>query len=243
MKHLRVFAVLALALVPSSMTAQVLRLGSDNRRTIEINATGKVSVTADSAVVKLGFANQAESKDAAYADNVRAGNKIVRALLDAGVSKEDIQTESVNVGQEDESRNGGGVGGKRLYSARQQWQIRVAAADAQKTIDISIAAGSNTVEGVEWDVVDPQALQEKAYAAALTRAKEIAEGVAAQAGVKLGEVMTIINGEGSQGFAKLMVAKAMPPPPPPPPPNENLRLYAGKIEREETVTVIYGIKE
>jgi hypothetical protein len=40
-----------------------------------------------------------------------------------------------------------------------------------------------------------------------------------------------------------MVAKAMPPPPPPPPPNENLRLFAGKIEREETVTGIYGIKE
>jgi uncharacterized protein len=243
MRRLRAFAVLALALVPYDVTAQVIRLGSDNRRTIEIIATGKVSVVADSAEVKLGFTNAADSKDAAYVENVRVGNKIVRALLDAGISKDDIQTQSVNVGQEDQSRRGGGTGGKRLYSARQQWQVRVAATDAQRTIDIAITAGSNTVEGVEWGVVDPQALQEKAYAAALTRAKEIAERVAAQAGVKLGELLTIINGEQSEGFAKMAIPRAIPPPPPPPPPNENLQLYPGKIAREETVTVIYGIAQ
>lgn len=236
-------AILAFSLVPYGVSAQVIRLGSDNRRTIEITTTGKVSAVADSAFVKVGFANVAENKDAAYNESVRVGNKIVRALLDAGVSKEDIQTESLNVSRDDEERRSAGASGKRMYSARQQWRIHVAAVDAQKTVDIAITAGSNSVEGVEWDLVDPQALQEKAYAAALTRAKEIAERVAAQAGVKLGELMTIINGEESQGFAKLATAKAIPPPPPPPPPNENLRLYPGKIEREETVTVIYGINQ
>jgi uncharacterized protein YggE len=140
-------------------------LASDNRRTIEIIATGKVRLVADSAEVKLGFTNALDSKDAAY------------------------------------------------------------------------------VEGVDWGVADPQALQEKAYAAALTRAKEIAERVAAQAGVKLGELLTIINGEQSEGFAKMARPRAIAPPPPPPPPKENLQLYPGKIEREETVTVIYGIAQ
>jgi uncharacterized protein YggE len=241
MKRQHAFTILVLGLIPYGISAQVIRLGSDNRRTIEIAATGKVSVVADSAIVKLGFANVAESKDAAYAESVRVGNKIVHALLHAGESKEDIQTESLNVGLDDESQRGSGAVGKRLYSARQQWRIRVAAPDAQKTIDIAIAAGANTVEGVEWDVVDLQALQGKAYAAALTRAKEIAEGVAAQTGVKLGELMTIINGDESGGFVKRKMPSAIPPPPPPPPPNENLQLYPGKIEREETVTVIYGI--
>ena len=50
-------AVLALAVVPYGVTAQVIRLGSDNRRTIDIISTGKVSLVADSAEVKLGFTN------------------------------------------------------------------------------------------------------------------------------------------------------------------------------------------
>jgi hypothetical protein len=46
-----------LAVVPYGVTAQVIRLGSDNRRTIDIISTGKVSLVADSAEVKLGFTN------------------------------------------------------------------------------------------------------------------------------------------------------------------------------------------
>jgi len=222
--------------------AQAIRLGSDSRRTIEITSVGRVSVVADTAVVKLGFTHVAESKDAAYSESVRAGNKIVRALQDAGISTDDIQTEALNIGQEEEARRGGGTGGKRQYAARQQWRIHVSAPHAQRSVDIAIAAGANVVEGVEWGVADAQALQEKAYAAALRRAREIAERVAAQAGVKLGELVTIINGEQSEGFAKLAAAK-MPAPPPPSPVAETLRLFPGKIEREETVTVIYGIAQ
>jgi len=99
--------VLTLVLIPWGIKGQVIRLGSDSKRTIEITTTGKISVVADSAVVKLGFAHVAESKNAAYSESVRMGNKIVRTLLDAGMSTEYIQTESLNVGQEESRRNGG----------------------------------------------------------------------------------------------------------------------------------------
>jgi uncharacterized protein len=243
MRSVVALAMLGFLLIPSAVKAQVIRLGSDNRRTIEITTTGKVSVVADSAIVKLGFAHAAETKEAAYNESVRTGNKIIRVLLDAGISTEDIQTEALNVGQDEEARRGVGNSGRRQYTARQQWRIHVVATDAQRTVDIAVAAGANSVEGVEWGVADPQALQEKAYAAALGRAREIAERMAAQAGLKLGELVTIINGEESEGFGKLAPAKRMPPPPAPPPATENLRLYPGKIEREETATVIYAIAQ
>jgi uncharacterized protein YggE len=242
-RFLGTLAILAFLLIASSVEAQVIRWGSDSRSTIEITTTGKVSVVADTAVVKLGFTHVAESKDAAYSESVRVGNKIVHVLLDAGISTEEIQTEALNVGQDEDSRRGGGAGAKRQYSARQQWRIHVAATDAQRVIDIGVAAGANTVEGVEWGVADPQLLQEKAYASALARAREIAERMAVQAGLKLGELMTIVNGEGSEGFAKLAAAKRMPPAPPAAPVAESLRLYPGKIEREETITVVYGIAQ
>jgi uncharacterized protein len=150
------------------------------------------------------------------------------------------RTDALNVGQDEDSRR---VGGKRQYSARQQWRIHVTATDAQRAVDIAVAAGANAVEGVEWGVTDPQALQEKAYAAALARARAMAERMAAQAGLKLGELVTIINGEESEGFGKLIAAKKLSAPPPPAPVAESLRLYPGKIDREETVTVIYAIAQ
>jgi hypothetical protein len=119
----------------------------------------------------------------------------------------------------------------------------VVASDAQKVIDIAVAAGANSVQGVEWNVSDPQSLRAKAYAVAQTRAKEMAEQAAAQASVKLGELISIINGEESEGFAKLPMARKMSAVMVEATPSQNLTLYPNKVEREATVTVIYAISQ
>jgi len=216
-------------------------LGSDNKSTIEATTTEKISVPSDSAIVKIGFNHIADTKDAAYNETVRLGAKIIKALIDAGISKEEIQTETLNVGREEEPSRNISSSPKMRYSAEQQWRIHVVAADAQKTIDIAVAAGANSVQGVEWNVSDPQSLRAKAYGVALARAKETAEQSAAQAGVKLGELISIINGEESEGFAKVALARKMVPLEVRAPPIQNLVLYPGRVEREATVTVIYAI--
>lgn len=228
-------------LTPLHAKAQVLRLGSDNKKTIEATTTEKISVPSDSAIVKIGFNHVADTKDSAYGETVRQGAKIIKALTDAGIPKEEIQTESVSVGRDEEPTRNASSPPKVRYSAEQQWRIHVAATDAQKTIDIAMAAGANNVQGVEWNVSDPQSLRAKAYGAALTRAKEIAEQSAAQAGVKLGELISIINGEESEGFAKLAVARKMALLEVEATPVQNLVLYPGRVEREATVTVIYAV--
>jgi uncharacterized protein len=149
----------------------------------------------------------------------------------------------LNVGREEEPSQKISSSPKIRYSAEQQWRIHVAAADAQKTIDIAVAAGANSVQGVEWNVSDPQSLRAKAYGVALARAKEMAEQSAAQAGVKLGELISIINGEESEGFAKLAVARKMMPVEVEATPVQNLVLYPGRVEREATVTLIYAIAQ
>jgi len=216
-------------------------LGSDNKSTIEATTTEKISVPSDSAIVKVGFNHIADTKDAAYNETVRLGAKIIKALIDAGISKEEIQTETLNVVREEEPSRNISSSPKMRYSAEQQWRIHVVAADAQKTIDIAVAAGANSVQGVEWNVSDPQSLRAKAYGVALARAKEMAEQSAAQVGVKLGELISIINGEESEGFAKVALARKMVPLEVRAPPIQNLVLYPGRVEREATVTVIYAI--
>jgi uncharacterized protein len=243
---MRLICCVAISLVfciPICTNAQVLRLGSDSRRTIEATTTEKISVPADSAIVKVGFSYIADTKDVAYNESVRMGNKIVKALTEAGIPPEEIQTESLSVGREEDTFRNTAPSPKIRYSAEQQWRIHVVATDAQKIVDIAVAAGANSVQGVEWNVSDPQSLRAKAYAVALTRAREMAEQAATQAGVKLGELVSVINGEESEGFAKLPMARKMAAAPPPPPPAQNLMLYPSKVEREATVTVIYAIAQ
>src|SRR6266852_773370 len=85
--------------LPMAASARLERQAS-GQKTIEVSATEKIEVIAEIATIKLGCQNQAATKDAAYAENTRLANKIVQAILDAGVAKEAIGTESLNLEQE-----------------------------------------------------------------------------------------------------------------------------------------------
>ncbi len=210
------------------------------QKTIEISATEKVEVLAETATLKIGYQNQAAAKDAAYAENTRTANHILQALLDAGVPKNAIETESLSLAR-DEDRFGSKPQQPSTFSAAQQWQIRCNASEAQKIVDIAIAAGANQIESVDWSVADPQKLDDRAYAAALARAKTVADQTAAQTGVKLGGIISISNSTNPAGRPRMMdkelmtvevaakLAKPM------------LKLQPGTVEREASVTVTYGI--
>ena len=233
--------VLALSVIPVSTPAQFSRVVSD-KRNIEIRASEKVTVPAEIAIVKIGFQNQAATKDAAYQENTKASAKVIQALLDAKVPKDAIETQTISLERQDEI-NGPNAAHTVKFSADQQWRIHVKASEAQKVVDIAVAAGANQVTDVDWSVTDLRALEAKAYAAALNRARALAESTASQAGVKLGEILSITNSvspfavsttlnteaftvSGSSGHS----VKTTP-----------LTLFPPSIEREASVTVIFAI--
>lgn len=209
-------------------------------KTIEVSATEKIEVIADIATLKIGCQNQAATKDAAYAENTRIANKVIQALLDAGVPKQAIETETLNLEQE-QDRYGVKPNQPLKYLASQKWQIRAEASEAQKIVDIAVAAGANQIENVEWSVKEPAQLEAKAYAAALRRAKSIAEQTASQTGLKLGEIISVVNSTSSNnrfsrintgGFAFHMVAA---------PKVAMLKLQLGMVEQEASVTIAFSI--
>ncbi len=227
---------------PSFLCAQS-RPSSPEQRTIEISATEKVRVTAEAATIKIGFQNQAVTKDATYAENARATNKILQALLDAGVPKEAVATERLNLGP-DQQRYGTSASQSTRFTASQQWEIHSKAAEAQKIVDLAVAAGANQIEQVDWSVADDKQLEAKAYGAALKRAKELAEQTAAQSGLKLAEIVSIVNSSGplarfarsDGGGGELMYAMAVAAPK-----IAMLKLQPGIVEREASVTVVYSL--
>src|SRR6266436_190600 len=242
MHKLLAFA-LALSSFPISTSAQFSRVVSD-RRNIEIRATEKVAVPAEIAIVKIGFQNQAATKDTAYQENTKASTKVIQALLDAKVPKDAIETQTISLERQDEM-NGPNAARTTRFSADQEWRIHVKASEAQKVVDIAVAAGANQVSDVDWSVTDPRALEAKAYAAALNRAKAIAESTASQAGVKLGEILSITNSVSPIGFftsletvsASLSVKSESSVRTTP------LTLFPPSIDREASVTVIFAIEK
>ena len=98
-------------------------------KTIEVSATEKIEVIAEIATLKIGCQNQAATKDAAYAENTRIANKVIQALLDAGVPKQAIETETLNLEQE-QDRYGVKPNQPLKYLASQKWQIRAEASEA-----------------------------------------------------------------------------------------------------------------
>jgi len=229
---------LIFAAFTSSSFAQFARMTPD-KKTIEIHATGKITTPAETAIVKIGFQNVAATKDAVYEENVRVTNKIVQALQSAGISAEAIETDSIRLEREDSPQ--GVKPALTRYSADQEWRIRTKASEAQKIVDIAVSAGANQVGGVEWNVSDPDALEAKAYGAALARAKRIAEQTASQSGVKLGEILSISNFTSpfSRFDRTLNTESAVLGGPPPT--VTSLKLYPEDVEREAAVTVVYAI--
>jgi len=222
----------------SSSAAQSSRIVSD-KKTIEIRATDKISSPAEVATVKIGFQNVAPSKEAVYEENVRMANKIVQALRTAGTPAEGIETEAIRLEREDTAQ--GVKPASTRFSADQEWRIRVKASEAQKIVDIAVSAGANQVGGVDWNVSNPEALESKAYAAALARAKRIAEQTASLAGVKLGEILSISNSVSpfSQLYRQLNTESAMIGVSPTT--VTSLKLFPEEVAREASVTVVYAI--
>lgn len=212
-----------------------------NERIIRAQATETITAPSEVATVKIGYANKAAAREDVYRDNVQASAKILQALLSAGVPATSIETQDISLEKETQEKPDGSsrvVG----YSAEQQWRVHVTAASAQKTIDIAVAAGANEIQGVDWDVKDPKALEAKAYAAAMDRAKSIAEDSAAHMGVRLGQIVLIQNDVNRFSFPVSLntesaslasrVVSSLP-----------LTLYPQKIERQASVTVTYAIAE
>jgi len=232
---------LVLSSFPFSASAQFARVVGD-KRSVEIRASEKVTVPAEIAIVKIGFQNQAATKDAAYQENTKASAKVIQALLDAKIPRDAIETQTISLERQDETSRANAVRTTK-FSADQEWRIHVRAAEAQKVVDIAVAAGANQVTDMDWLVMDPQALEAKAYAAALNRARAIAESTAAQAGVKLGEILSITNSVSPFLFSPTLNAEAasvsgssaysVKTTP--------LTLFPPSIQRQASVTVIFAI--
>jgi uncharacterized protein YggE len=237
-------AALAIVAIGCFFTASAQEVQvSPTNRTIAVTASETLRVDADWAIAHVGYHNYGPTKEAAYAENVRAAEKITKALFATGLPKEALETEALQLSlvdfrscdlSADEKKN-------RKFEAQQTWEVRLAVPDAQKIVDVAVAAGATDVNPVQWVMADVHALEAKTSSAALAKARVLAEQIANQMGVKLGALLYATNGQPQDMDFTLrrrypqsvtVSAEAQP----------SLILFPQKVEKTGTVSAVFAIE-
>jgi uncharacterized protein YggE len=236
-------AALATITIAATANAQTIQVSKENR-TIDITATDKVIVMADTATVHIGFIAYGPDKDTAYAAGSSLSNAIVKAVTASGVPSDDIESENQNVSPVQEfqvDKLTPAEKAQRKFQVTQSWTVRVNAADAAKTLDLAVKAGANQSGQIDWSLKDENAPQAEAAAKALQRARTVAGQMAAGMNVKLGALIYASNEIQAEPPRPLMkdrfaggaMAAAAPAP---------LAINPRRIEKIATVYAVFAIE-
>jgi uncharacterized protein YggE len=182
------------------------------KRTITVTGVGRVTVVPDVADVRLGVSatrpTVAEARQAA----AEVAARILEAVTAAGVARPDVRTATLQVQPEYEYTDRAPK--LRGQNVSHQYVITVRALDTiGRVIDDGLAAGATTLDGVVFRTADPAEAEAAARAAAVRDARSKAEALAAEAGIRVGDVvsMTEVVGGGPTPIlrkARVMMAAA-----------------------------------
>lgn len=190
---MRFFFATALLAAAVSLFGQDIRVNRQNK-TIAVTAEESASADAEVATLAIGYHNYGLTQDSAFKESIQTSERITKAILSVNVPKNNIETEKLQLGRvQVDDKWTPDMKKERQFEAVQSWHIAVSVAQAQRVVDIAVKPGANEVDDVDWNVADPIALQAKAGAAALAKARSIADQMAKGLGTKLGELVYASN--------------------------------------------------
>jgi uncharacterized protein YggE len=182
------FSACTAPLAPAQTTPQA---APAQVRTISVNGTGQVTLSPDVAYVSIGVHSQAANVSDALSQNNEKAQAVSGALRELGIDPKDIQTSSFNiVPQQQFSPQGEQMG--TTYSVDNT--IYVTVRDLQvlgKLLDVVVRSGANSINGINFDVMDKSKALSEARRLAIESARSQAEEIAQAAGVTLGELQTM----------------------------------------------------
>lgn len=191
------------AMLHRSVLAQTPPPVTETTRTVSVTGNGIASVRPDVAVVTVGVQTEATEASAALNQNNEQMQAVLAALQATGVLSDDIQTQTVQLQPQipvpplDQPQPLAQTGASAAitptgYIASNLVEVRVRDLTALGgLLDSVTTAGGNRIQGIRFEVSDPQAALAQARQRAWDNARSSAEGLAQLAGVTLGSVMQI----------------------------------------------------
>jgi uncharacterized protein len=165
------------------------------QRSVTVTAVGQVQVEPDQAVVRLGVETEAETASQALQQNNQQMNNLIFSLGEAGIASQDIQTQAIRLfPRYEEQATPRAEPGQSIVAYRAVNVVEVTVRDLPdlgEVLDSAVEAGGNIVEGIHFEVSDQSDLLDQARAAAMAEAQRKAELLAAAAGARLDQVLSI----------------------------------------------------
>ncbi len=161
---------------------------STTQRSVTVSGTATIKSAPDEAVISLGVQTQANTAQGALSQNAEKMVKVLQALMDQGVGKDDIATSSVSLYPTY------GQSGMDITGYQAANQVDVTLHDMGKVgsvIDAAVGAGANFTNGVTFQLSDQNQGVDQALTAAVADAKSKAETLAAAGDAQLGAVISI----------------------------------------------------
>lgn len=226
-----------LFLLPAILLLAAPPAAAESQRRITVQGQGKVAAAPDMVTITAGVEHHAASAGQAMVKSNADLARLIALLKQAGIEARDIRTSNfylAPVYPRNKARTAtppAPVG----YRAGGTLNIRVRQIDrAGPLLDKLMAAGLNRVGGLAFSIAEPAPLLAKARRAAVADAKARAALYAAAAGLELGNIVTIDEGQGPvpRPEFQAMRTSAM----------SSSAIAPGEQEIRATVTITFAIK-
>lgn len=184
------FAAVSLA-APVMSDAQEIAPRTINGTRLDLQARGETRVVPDIAVISAGVVTQSMDAGTAMRDNAARMTKVFAALKAAGLADKDIQTQSVSLQPQYRYANNE-VPVITGYQANNQITVRFR--DIGKSgavLDALVKQGANQINGPSLTVENPEAAQDSARLAAMTKLRQRADLYAKASGLKVSRILQL----------------------------------------------------
>ena len=158
-----------------------------NKRTMEIYGQGNIKVNPDIGYITMGVITEDKLLKIAQSENTIKSNKLINALIETGVKRDDIKTESYNIEKLYEYENGK----REFIGYRVSNILNITIRDLKKlgeVIDISVESGANIVRNIEFAISNESFYYRKALVKAVNNAIRKAYDIAFTVGASLDKI-------------------------------------------------------
>ncbi|NMB58462.1 MAG: SIMPL domain-containing protein [Chloroflexi bacterium] len=174
-------------------------------RSINVTGEGQVFLVPDVAYVYIGVHSQSTNVSEALKDNNEQAKAVSDALKGLGVEEKDIQTTSFNIYPQQQYEPGTGNVTGTIYMVDNVVYVTVRELKRLgELLDVVVRSGANSINSINFDVVDKETALSKARELAIENARKQAEELAKASGVVLGDVQSISTSSVSTPLVKEM---------------------------------------
>ncbi len=187
-------------------------------RLIVVTGEGEAAAKPDQARLSAGVVSQAQTADAALAENSTAMTRVMATLKMAGIPDNKIQTSNFSVQPQYAIASATNPAPRSIVAYNVSNQVTVIVDDLAKlgpALDALVKSGANQLGGIAFTIANPKPLAERARAAAVADAAAKARTLAMAAGVTLGALQSIQEGGSVRPVPVFAAQRAFAAPAPP----------------------------